>query len=363
MIKKQNIYTPTFISTKKGRPFMKIEKLPDLSQIILMIGLIIIGTLGRYILVGLGVQPFPNFEVIMVITFLAVMFLKPTIVIFVPLLSMLFSDLLIGNPVFIGSQMNRIVLFTYSGFTIIALINVFNRDRFKKGLGEFRLKNLGIAAGLGIGFVLIFDVWTNIGWWYLIYPHNVNSLAAVFTAGIPFMIYHMISGVVTFVLVALPILAYVSKKTSIETPIKIKNTHKLPVVALALCLIALSFTGTAMQVPEKSEVWLDKSDETSVKMMVLGNGWTLEGNLIAYGGDTAFSILEVFSNKNRVSFEYTYYEQFDSVLIDSINGDVNGEDGKYWQYYVNEDIPMIGADKYTVSNGDYIEWRFEVIPV
>jgi len=272
----------------------------------------------------------------MVITFLAVMFLKPTIVIFVPLLSMLFSDLLIGNPVFIGSQMNRIVLFTYSGFTLIALINVFSRDRFKKGLGEFRLKNVGIAAGLGIGFVLIYDVWTNIGWWYLIYPHNVNSLAAVFTAGIPFMIYHMISGVVTFVLVALPILAYVSKKTSIEL---------------------------AIQVPEKSEVWLEKSDETSVKMMVLGDGWTLEDNLIAYSGDTVFSILEVSSNRNRVSFEYTYYEQFDSVLIDSINGDVNGEDGKYWQYYVNEDIPMIGADKYTVSNGDYIEWRFEVIPV
>ncbi len=53
MIKKQNIYTPTFIPTKKGRPFMKIERLPDLSQIILMIGLIIIGTFGRYILVEL----------------------------------------------------------------------------------------------------------------------------------------------------------------------------------------------------------------------------------------------------------------------------------------------------------------------
>jgi hypothetical protein len=360
--KKQNIYTPSFISTKR-RPFMKIEKLSDLSQVIMMVGLILIGTLGRYIFVGLGVQPFPNFEVIMVITFLAVMFLKPTIAIFVPLLSMLFSDLLIGNPVFMGSQMNRIVLFTYSGFAMIALINVFNRDRFKKSLGEFRLKNVGFAVGFGIGFVLIYDVWTNIGWWYLLYPHNVNSLAAVFTAGVPFMIYHMISGVVTFALVALPVLVYVNKKTSIELPIKIKNIQKIPVAALALCLIALSLTGTAMQVPEKSEVWLEKSDETSVKITVLGDGWMIEDNLIAYGEDTVFSILEVFSNRNKISFEYTYYEQFNSVLIDSINGDVNGENEKYWQYYVNQDIPMIGADQYTVSNGDYIEWRFELIPV
>ena len=51
-----------------------------------------------------------------------------------------------------------------------------------------------------------------------------------------------------------------------------------------------------------------------------------------------------------------------ALLIDSINNVENGEDGKYWQYYVNEDIPMIGADKYIVTNGDYIEWRFEVVP-
>ena len=340
---------------------MEIKKISDLTQILLMIGLILIGALGRYILVGFGIQPFPNFEVIMVVTFLAIMLLKPTIAIFVPLLSMIFSDLLIGNPIFIGSQMNRIVLFTYSGFAMIALINVFNRERFRKGLGELRLKNIGIAAGLGVGFVLIYDVWTNIGWWYLMYPHNVNSLAAVFTAGIPFMIYHMISGVVTFIAIALPVIAYVSQKTNIQLPIKIKNIHKIPVAALALCLIALSFTGTAMKVPEKSEIWLEESDETSVKMVILGDGWTIEDNLIAYSGDTVFTLLERSSSRNSFSLEYTYYEEFDAMLIDSINNVENGEDGKYWQYYVNKDIPMIGADNYRVSNGDYIEWRFEVV--
>ena len=90
-------------------------------EILLLIGFIGIATLGRYILFGLGVQPFPNFEIIMVITFLAALFLKPTFAIFVPLLSMIFSDILIGNPIFVGSQMNRIVLFTYSGFAIIAI--------------------------------------------------------------------------------------------------------------------------------------------------------------------------------------------------------------------------------------------------
>ena len=340
---------------------MKIRKSIDIKQIAMMVILTSIGTIGRYVLYGLGVQPFPNFEIIMVITFLAVMLLKPTIAIFVPLLSMIFSDLLIGNPIFVGSQMNRIVLFTYSGFAMIALINVFNKERFKRGFGEFRLKNVGIAAGFGIGFVLIYDVWTNIGWWYIMYPHTLNSFAMVFTAGIPFMIYHLISGVVTFIVIALPVLVYVSKKTNIELPVRIKNVHKIPVAVLALCLIALSFTGTALQVPEKSEIWFEKSDETSVKIVILGDGWTIEDNIVAYDDVTVFSLLERTLSKNSFSLEYTYYEQFDSILIDSINGVENGEDGKYWQYYVNGDIPMIGADKYSVTNGDYVEWRFETI--
>ncbi len=342
---------------------MKIKNSIDITQILMMTVLIGIGTIGRYVLYGLGVQPFPNFEIIMVVTFLAIMLLKPTIAIFVPLFSMILSDLLIGNPIFIGSQMNRIVLFTYSGFIMIAFINVIFKDKLKKGFGELRLKNVGFAAGLGVSFVLIYDVWTNVGWWFLMYPHTINSLAMVFTAGIPFMVYHLISGIVTFVIIALPILVYVSKKTNIELSIKIKNAHKIPIAVLALCLITLSFTGTAMQVPEKSEIWFEKSDEISVKMVILGDGWTIEDNLIAYNDDTVFTLLERVLLKNDFSFEYTYYEQFDSILIDSINGVVNGQDGKYWQYYVNDgDIPpMVGADQYKISNGDNVLWRFEII--
>lgn len=341
---------------------MKVEKLSNVNQVVLTIGLILIGALGRFILVGTGMQPFPNFEIIMVITFLAALILKPTLAIFVPLFSMILSDLLIGNSIFVGNQMNRIVLFTYSGFVMIGLVNIFKRDKLREKLGKFKLKNAGIAAGLGIGFVLIYDVWTNIGWWYLMYPHTMNSLAAVFTAGIPFMIYHMISGAATFLVIAFPMIAYISQKTNIELSFKLKNIHKIPVAALAVCLIALSFTGTAMQVPEKSEIWLDKSDETSVKIVIMGDGWTIEDNLLAYNGDTVFSLLEKSSSRNDFSIEYTYYEEFDSILINSINNDENGKNGKYWQYYVNGDIPMIGADKYSISNGDYIEWKLEIIP-
>lgn len=331
-----------------------------LSNFLLLIGFIALGTIGRTILVGWGLQPFPNFEIILVMTFLAAMFLHPTIAIFVPLFSMIFSDLLLGNPMFVGDQMNRIVLFTYSGFAMIAVINIFKRNRLRKSLSKMKLKNIGIAAGLGIGFVLIYDVWTNIGWWYLIYPHTASTLAAVFTAGIPFMIYHMISGVFTFVVIALPIISYVSSEHKLEMPLKIRNIHKIPVAAVALSLIVLSFTGTAMHVPEKTEVWLEQCDETSVKMVIIGDGWRIEDNIFAYDGDTVFSILKEFTQRNDVLLDHTYYKQFNSVFINSINNDVNGE--YWWQYYVNNVWGDVGCDKYEVSNGDYVEWRFEVPP-
>jgi hypothetical protein len=343
------------------RSFMNIKNLSNLHQLIILIGLILFGTIGRYVLFGMGVQPFPNFEVIMVATFLAVILLRPTIAFIVPLASMIGSDILIGNPIFIGSQMNRIVLFTYSGFTLIALINIFNKGRLEKAFGEIRMKTVGLAAGLGMGFVLLYDVWTNIGWWYLMYPHNGTTLAAVFTAGVPFMIYHMISGVVTFVAIAIPVLLFVSKKAPSIHQIKIKSIHKVPVAVAVLSLIALSFSGTAMQVPAKSEIWLEKSHQTSVTFIIKADGWTLNDNLVAYPGDTVFSLLKRCSADHGFNVKYTYYQAYDSTLVDSINNIAGGTDGKYWQYYLNGVCPMVGADKCPVTNGDSVTWSFEVV--
>jgi len=342
---------------------MNMKNQSNLQQFVLLIGLILFGTIGRYVLFGMGVQPFPNFEVIMVATFLGVMLLRPTIAFLVPLASMIGSDILIGNPIFIGSQMNRIVLFTYSGFAIIALVSIFNKGRLQNAFGTIRVRTVGFAAGLGIGFVLLYDVWTNLGWWYLMYPHNAASLAAVFTAGVPFMIYHMISGAVTFVAIAVPVLLIVSKSTTPDVqPLKVKSLHKIPVALVVLGLVALSFTGTAMQVPARSEIWLGKTQQTSVTLVIKADGWTLHDQLVAYPGDTVFSLLKRSSSDQGFTVKYTYYPTYDATLVDSINNLAGGTDGMYWQYYVNGVCPMVGADKYLVSNGDSVIWSFETVP-
>jgi hypothetical protein len=343
---------------------MNMKNQGNLQQLITIIGLILFGTIGRYVLFGMGVQPFPNFEVIMVVTFLAIMLIRSPLALIVPLISMIGSDLLIGNPIFVGDQMNRIVLFTYSGFALIGLITLLNKDRLWGSLGQFRLKSVGLIAGLGIGSIILYDIWTNLGWWYLMYPHDVPSLIMVYTAGLPFMVYHLISGIVTFCAIGLPIILYAAKKHDQMQlrPFHLKMIHKIPAMLLVLSLVALSFTGTALKVPQKSEVWVEKSNQTSVRIIISCDGWTLTDNLVAYQGDTAFSLLERSAQQNGFSVESTYYAQFDSTLINSINHAVGGTDGKYWQYYVNGKLPDVGADKCILINGDVLTWSFEVPP-
>ena len=37
----------------------------------------------------------------------------------------------------------------------------------------------------------------------------------------------------------------------------------------------------------------------------------------------------------------------------------NGEDNKYWQYEVNDVVPLVGADQYVINMDDKIKWEFK----
>jgi len=324
----------------------------NFKQVMLTISLIVVGALGRYLLVSFNLQPFPNFEIVTVLVFLAAMLVSPILAMFVPLLSMISSDLLIGNPIFIGNAMNKIVLFTYSGFSLIALIGIFSRDRLAKRFSQFSLKNAGIVVGLGVGFVLLYDIWTNFGWWYLLYPHNLTSLATVYILGVPFMIYHLISGIITFTVIGVPIMFYITKKAEFPLIRPVKILYKLPAVALAICLIILSFTGAALKMPNKGEIWLEKSNEASVRIIIHGSDWTIDHNIVAQPGDTVYSLLIKCANRYGFSVESTYWEEYNATLIDAINGEKG-----YWMYYINGELDWTACDKKIVSNGDVIEWK------
>jgi len=58
----------------------------------------------------------------------------------------------------------------------------------------------------------------------------------------------------------------------------------------------------------------------------------------------------------------TYWEQYDSYVIDSITYNevkYEADSGNYWAYYVNGNYGTVSADKQIVKNNDVIEWKYE----
>ncbi len=47
-------------------------------------------------------------------------------------------------------------------------------------------------------------------------------------------------------------------------------------------------------------------------------------------------------------------------LVESIDGVANGQDGKYWIYYVNQQSAKKSADHYKLHGGESILWEFTI---
>lgn len=76
-------------------------------------------------------------------------------------------------------------------------------------------------------------------------------------------------------------------------------------------------------------------------------------------GTTALAMLTILNaNDPQVQLLTETYEGL-GVLVTGIGGVENGTDNKYWQYSVNGDMPMVGADQLIVHNGDLIKWEFK----
>lgn len=88
-----------------------------------------------------------------------------------------------------------------------------------------------------------------------------------------------------------------------------------------------------------------------------GNGDIDSYKIALSENSTVFSLLEKLSVREKFKIEFTVYQEM-GVLIKNIDGVKNGTDNKYWQYWVNGELPMVAADRKEVKAGDKIEWKF-----
>jgi hypothetical protein len=140
------------------------------SKSILLISWVIIAAIGR------AIPHPPNVTPLVSLSLLAGMRFAKLYAITITLLSLFLSDCLLaffqGHSIF-----GFWSWFTYSGFLFIVLGTAF----FKKQTNIASIIILTLCSALG------FWLWTNLGSWYVMYPHHLSGLMDCYIAGLPFL--------------------------------------------------------------------------------------------------------------------------------------------------------------------------------
>jgi hypothetical protein len=130
-------------------------------------------------------------------------------------------------------------LFTGSGYIFIALLSLFAKKKS-------RLNILFIPKILGVGIigVVLYDLWTNFGFWLSYsrvgwYPISLAGLATVYMEGIPFMMWHILSTAIAIIVIVIPLI-YLTEHKLIKIEQMLKPVEKYVIASATLLLMAVS---------------------------------------------------------------------------------------------------------------------------
>ncbi len=99
----------------------------------------------------------------------------------------------------------------------------------------------------------------------------------------------------------------------------------------------------------------DKTD------LVPSDGWLLEPVTVTFTeGESVFDVLLRVCRDERIHMEYENTPAYQSAYIEGIGNLYEFDCGSLsgWMYRVNGDFPNYGCSKYTLSDGDVIEWVY-----
>ena len=97
---------------------------------------------------------------------------------------------------------------------------------------------------------------------------------------------------------------------------------------------------------------------TSTVVLQFSEGDILEiQNLAITSKQTALDLLSKVAAENNLNFQTKDYGEL-GLMVTQIGDKVNGQDNKYWQYWVNGVLAEVGAEKYQLLGGERIEWKF-----
>ena len=132
------------------------------------------------------------------------------------------------------------------------------------------------------------------------------------------------------------------------------------IMAMAIIAVAVVAGASVTAIYMHGENGVSTESVTASVKINFGNGTVWDYPSISVDGKnaTVYGFIMEAAHEGNFSVKYTYYGQYDSILIDSIAGVVNGDGDNYWQYWLNGEYGMVGADKQPIADDDVIEWKF-----
>lgn len=138
------------------------------------------------------------------------------------------------------------------------------------------------------------------------------------------------------------------KKTALEAVIFI--------VILAIAIVGLWFVAQYIQDNDDVEAI---EDPITVSMWIITDEWAIEYLDVPTTNNTVYKLLMECSSAYNFSVASIYWQGYESVFVNSINSTQNGENGMWWQYYVNDEYGEVGCDRKEIFDGDIVKWMFE----
>lgn len=137
---------------------------------------------------------------------------------------------------------------------------------------------------------------------------------------------------------------------------KFKRIMVLVILLMSLVLVGVSCQGITNQNQNQNTNTQAALQETTL-VIDDGTGNPQSFVLEVTETTTAYDLLKQATEQAGLTLETKEYDF--GISIEAIGDRKGGDDNKYWLYYVNDQPPLVAADKKIIQAGDKVEFKFE----
>ena len=137
-------------------------------------------------------------------------------------------------------------------------------------------------------------------------------------------------------------------------------SNKLKFSLITVSVVALGLAGLSFFVSdtERAQAPAQIADTAQALLEIdFGDGRTATREIEVDGVKNLFQLMQEKFVEEKMDFEFKSYSGL-GELVTKIGDTENGDEGKYWQFWVNDGYATVGVSAYVVKAGDKIKWKF-----